>query len=75
MNLPENSEVARTEVTQYIIKYIREHNLQHSANRKIIVPDLALKTLLNYKDGDELTYFNLQKYMNNHFQKKEINSS
>ena len=67
MNLSENSEVARTEVTQYIIKYIREHNLQHSENRKIIVPNMALKQLLGCKDGDEVTYFNIQKYMNKHF--------
>ena len=70
MNLPENSEIARTEVTQYIIKYIREHNLQHTDNRKIIVPDAPLKQLLDYKEGEELTYFNIQKYMNKHFEKK-----
>ena len=67
MKLPENTQVARTEVTQYIIKYIREHNLQHSDNHKIIIPDEPLKQLLGIKDGDEVTYFNLQKYMNKHF--------
>ena len=68
MKLPENTEVARTEVTQYIIKYIREHNLQHADTRKIIMPDEPLKQLLEIKDGDEVTYFNIQKYMNKHFQ-------
>uniref|UniRef100_A0A6C0HFY2 DM2 domain-containing protein n=1 Tax=viral metagenome TaxID=1070528 RepID=A0A6C0HFY2_9ZZZZ len=68
MKLPENTEVARTEVTQYVIKYIRDHNLQHTDNRKIIMPDEALKQLLDIKEGDEVTYFNIQKYMNKHFQ-------
>ena len=68
MNLPANTEVARTEVTQYIIKYIRDHNLQHTDNRKIILPDEKLKHLLEIKEGDEVTYFNIQKYMNKHFQ-------
>ena len=70
MKLPATTEVARTEVTQYIIKYIRDHNLQHKDNRKIIIPDEALKQLLDIKEGDEVTYFNLQKYMNRHYQKK-----
>ena len=72
MNLPENSEVARTEVTQYIIKYIRDHNLQHTGNRKIIIPDQALKLLIGSNDEDEVTYFNLQKYMNKHFNRNIV---
>lgn len=75
MKLPSQSEVARTEVTQYIIKYIREHNLQHVDNRKIITPDSALKLLLGSKDDDEVTYFNLQKFMNKHFHKSSVKSA
>lgn len=70
MKLPENSEVPRTEATQYIIKYIAEHKLQHVENRKIIVPNTELKSLLSLSDETTLTYFNIQKYMNNHFEKK-----
>jgi len=72
MKLPENSEVARTEVTQYIIKYIADHKLQHVDNRKIITPDSVLKQLLGSNDGDEVTYFNIQKYMNRHFIKSGV---
>lgn len=72
MNLSEDVEVARTEVTQFIIKYIRDNNLQHTDNRKIITPDAKLKQLLDIKDGEEVTYFNLQKYMNRHFIRKEL---
>ena len=75
MNLPSDAEVARTEVTQFIIKYIRDNNLQHTDNRKIITPDQRLKQLLGIKDGEEVTYFNLQKYMNKHFHRKELETT
>lgn len=67
MNRPVGSEVARTEVTKYIINYIKENNLQRPENKKLINPDSSLKSLLDVPEGDELSYFNLQKYMNKHF--------
>ena len=36
-------------------------------NKKVIVPDKKLKSLLQPKDGDEITYFNLQIYMKPHY--------
>jgi chromatin remodeling complex protein RSC6 len=67
MNKPAGSEVARTEVTKYVINYIKEHNLQRPENKKFINPDEHLKTLLEVPEGDDLSYFNIQKYMNKHF--------
>jgi chromatin remodeling complex protein RSC6 len=64
------AEVARTEVTQYVIKYIAEKGLQNPENRKIIMPDESLTKLLGVNDEDEVTYFNLQKFMNKHFHSK-----
>lgn len=61
--------LARTEVTRFIIAYIRENQLQNEQNRKIILPDEALTALLDIQAGEQLTYFNLQKYMNRHFRK------
>ena len=61
--------MARTEVTKYITKYIKEHQLQDSANKRIINCDSALASLLNVKPTDEVTYFNLQRYMKPHFPK------
>lgn len=61
--------MARTEVTREINKYIRAHNLQDPSNGRIIHPDSALRTLLNVKPSEELTYFNLQRYMSPHFKK------
>ena len=61
--------MARTEVTKYLTQYIKNNSLQDQENRRKIVPDAKLKTLLNVKDSDEVTYFNLQKYMKVHFPK------
>ena len=62
-------EMARTEVTKYITQYIKDHGLQNPDNKRHILPDSKLKNLLNVKDNDEVTYFNLQKYMKHHFPK------
>ena len=63
------SEMARTEVTRDINKYIRAHNLQDVTNGRKIIPDAKLSALLKIGATDELTYFNLQRYMSPHFAK------
>lgn len=70
MNVEQGVKLARTEVTQYIISYIKEKKLQDNSNGRKIKPDKALKSLLNVKKNDDLTYFTLQKYMNKHFVKE-----
>lgn len=67
MNTTEGTEIARTEVTRALIKYIKDNNLKNNINGKIIEPDNKLKGLLGIEDGQELTYFSIQKYMNKHF--------
>jgi len=66
---PVGSEMARTEVTRDINTYIRSHNLQDKENGRKINPDSKLAALLKLKKTDELTYFNLQRYMSPHFAK------
>lgn len=66
---PEGTEMARTEVTREINSYIREHKLQDKDNGRKIIADKKLTGLLKLKKDDELTYFNLQKYMSPHFAK------
>jgi chromatin remodeling complex protein RSC6 len=63
--------MARTEVTREINGYIREHNLQDKENGRKINPDKKLASLLKIQSGDELTYFNLQRYMSPHFAKSQ----
>ena len=67
---PAGTEMARTEVTKYLTAYIKEHQLQDPKNKRIINCDSHLKTLLNVKSSDEVTYFNLQRYMKPHFPSK-----
>jgi len=71
LNKPIGTEMARTEVTREINGYIREHNLQDKDNGRKIIPDKKLASLLKIKSGDELTYFNLQRYMSPHFAKSQ----
>lgn len=66
---PSGTEMARTDVTREINTYIRSHNLQDKENGRKINPDSKLSSLLKLKKTDELTYFNLQKYMSPHFEK------
>ena len=63
------TEMARTDVTREINTYIRAHKLQDKENGRKINPDTKLAALLKLKKTDELTYFNLQKYMSPHFAK------
>jgi len=68
---PPGTKIARTEVTQYIIEYIKHNKLQQPDNRRFISPDNRLTKLLDVPEGDKVTYFNIQKYMNKHFVKEE----
>jgi chromatin remodeling complex protein RSC6 len=54
-------------VTREINAYIRNNSLQDKENGRRINPDTKLKSLLKLKKGEELTYFNLQRYMSPHF--------
>ena len=65
----QGTEMARTSVTKEINSYIKAHNLKDPKNGRIIHPDAKLSKLLNVTKSDEVTYFNLQKYMSHHFEK------
>lgn len=61
------TEIARTVVSKEINAYIRANSLQDKDNGRKINPDAKLSKLLKLGKEDELTYFNLQKYMKHHF--------
>ena len=69
LHKPYGTEMARTQVTREINTYIRAHSLQDPKNGRHIIPDAKLRKLLKLAKEDELTYFNLQKYMSPHFAK------
>ena len=64
-----DTKMARTDVTKMITAYVKQHSLQDKNNGRRILPDTKLKALLKVGDGEEVTYFNLQKYMKPHFVK------
>ena len=66
---PKGTEMSRTDVTRGISKYIRENDLQNPNNRRQIFPNKELRKLLAVPQEDELTFFNLQKYLKVHFLK------
>ena len=69
LGLPLDIEIARTEVSKEINKYIKANNLKDPANGRNINADAKLTALLKLGNEDKLNYFNLQKYMKHHFVK------
>ena len=68
MGIEQGSKLARTQVTQYLSSYIKDNNLINPENKKIIIPNEKLAKLLGEDINNiELTYFNIQTYMNKHF--------
>jgi hypothetical protein len=66
---PKGTLMSRSEVTKGVNNYVKEHQLK---NKHDIKPDAALKKLLTIPDGDQLTYFNLQRYLNRHYVKAPV---
>ena len=69
LGVEQGTKMARTDVTKMITSYVKQNGLQASDNGRRIVPDSKLKALLNVSDKEEVTYFNLQKFMKHHFVK------
>ena len=69
LGVSNDTKIARTDVTKFITAYVKQHSLQAKDNGRKILPDAKLKALLNVQNGEEVTYFNLQKYMKPHFVK------
>ena len=63
--------MSRTEVSKEINKYIIANDLQDKTNGRRILADGPLSKLLSFDNAgeEELTYFNLQRYMKGHFMK------
>ena len=66
---PKGTLMSRSEVTKGVNSYVKEKNLK---NKHDITPDASLKKLLAIPDGDSLTYFNLQRYLNRHYVKAVV---
>ena len=71
LGLKKDELISRTDVTKRIHEYCKTKNLQNPSDKRQIKPDASLRKLLNMKKDDDLTFFNLQKYMKVHFPNKE----
>jgi chromatin remodeling complex protein RSC6 len=58
------TQMSRSEVTKAVNNYVKEKGLK---NKHDIKPDASLKKLLGVPEGEQLTYFNLQRYLNKHY--------
>jgi len=68
MNVEPGTFVSRTNVTKKLTEYISEKKLQNPENRRQVIPDTVLSSLLGEMAKDVfLTHFTIQKYMNHHF--------
>jgi len=66
LGVSNGSKESRSNVTKAITSYVKQHDLKNKHN---ITPDAKLTSLLGVKDGEVLTYFNLQRYLNRHYLK------
>ena len=72
IGVPHGTEKSRTDITRYINSYVKEHNLNKPTNRRVILPDAKLKAILNVKEGEEVTFFILQRLISHHFPPKTV---
>ena len=71
LGLKKDELISRTDVTRKIHEYCKSKDLQDPADKRHIKPDASLRKLLKMNKDDDLTFFNLQKYMKVHFPNKE----
>ena len=71
LGLKKDELISRTDVTKRIHEYCKTKNLQNPADKRHIKADASLRKLLKMNKDDDLTFFNLQKYMKVHFPNKE----
>lgn len=66
---PAGTLMSRSEVTKAVNEYVKAHNLK---DKHAINPDGPLRTLLSVPADENLTYFNLQRYLNRHYIKAVV---
>ena len=72
MGLPSKSQKSQTDVTKFIATYVKTHKCFDPTFKRRILPDAKLGKLLRVKDGQEVTYLNLQSFLKVHFVKPVV---
>ena len=66
LGVASGSKESRSNVTKAITSYVKLHELK---DKHTIKPDAKLRALLGVTEGEVLTYFNLQRFLNHHYLK------
>jgi upstream activation factor subunit UAF30 len=68
LKLPADEMISRSQVTRRINDYVTEKGLKAGQNISL---DATLKDLLNPPEGTQVTFLNIQKFINPHYIKEE----
>ena len=69
LGLDATGTVSRSDVTRRINKYIKDNDLKHPDNGRVIVMDEKLTKLLSPPEGEQVTFLNMQRYISPHYLK------
>lgn len=69
LEVSEDTELPRTEVTKRLLHYVKTNELQNEQNHRIIDCDAKLQELLQPSEGESVTYFNIQRLLKVHYNK------
>ena len=64
LKLAPGEQISRSQVTKRVNEYVTTHGLKAG---QVINMDAALKDLLNPPEGTNVTFLNIQKYINHHY--------
>jgi SWIB/MDM2 domain len=68
LNLPADEKISRSQVTRKVNEYVEAKGLKAGQNISL---DETLKDLLQVPEGVQVTFLNIQKYINPHYIKEE----
>lgn len=71
LDVSNDTELARTEVTKRVLAYVKDNNLQNPESKRVINMDPKLRKLLNPAEDEVVTYFSIQRLMKVHYIKPE----
>jgi upstream activation factor subunit UAF30 len=67
LGLAEGEKISRSDVTKRVTAYISENGLKHPDNGRMIILDNKLMELLKPPEGVQVTFLNIQTYLNPHY--------
>lgn len=70
LNKPTGSLMSRTDVTRAICEYVKTNELRRPENKRVIIPDAPLATLLRMEKDETMTYIHLQSKIGHLFLKE-----